>query len=160
MKIRMTAVCALLICAFAFASAAAYADDISAQDAQAETCTIDIQGAQCFFVYYGKADPVPSKLEKGSEIDFNIMFKGGASKPYVVLKANGKRLGLTDGKYYSYTVNEDTVFTVETFDEDPDKPVNIGPIILAAGGVSLVAVIVIIVITNKKAQTKQGRKNK
>ena len=160
MKIKITAVCVLLICAFAFASVAAFAEDGSAQDVRTETCTIDIQGAQCFFVYYGQVDPVPAKLEKGSEIKFNIMFKGGSSKPYVILKANGKRLELTDGKYYSYTVNEDTVFYVETFDEDPDKPVNIGPIILIAGGVTLIAVIMIIVVTNKKAQKKQGRKNK
>ena len=160
MKIKIVSFCAAIVCVFALVCVCAAAEDVSADAAQAETCKIDIQGAQCFFVYYGKADPVPSKIEKGSKIDFNIMFKGGSSKPYVILKANGKRLELVDGKYYSYTVNEDTVFTVETYDEDPDKPIDIGPIILIAGGVALVAVIVIIVITNKKAQIKQGRKNK
>ena len=84
---------AALIAGLLAAALAAYCLPAFAEDeTSAEVCTINITGADCFFVYYGKVDPVPSKIEKGARIDFNIMFKGGSSKPYVTLRANGETL--------------------------------------------------------------------
>jgi len=164
MKTKKLLSAALIACLLAAAFAAyclpAFAEDAGSAEESAEYCTIDIAGAECFFVYYGKVDPVPSKIEKGARIDFNVMFKGGSSKPYVTLKANGETLELTEGKYYSYVVEKDTVFTVVSSDEPPAEGPGLGVILLIACGVSLVAVVAAIIILNKKEEKKAGKNGK
>lgn len=156
MKNGKIALILALACALALFCFAAAAEESSG----AETCKIDIQGAKCFFVNYENANTtVPSTVEKGTELRFKVMFINGSGKAYTQVKANGETLELTDGKYYSYTVNEDTVFTVETSDTPFEKGgMSLGVKILIGGMVALVAVVVTVIVTNKKEEKKAGKK--
>ncbi|MBO4501930.1 MAG: hypothetical protein J5760_06785 [Clostridia bacterium] len=162
MKKGKIALLLALACALALFCFAAAAEESSGD----ETCRIDIQSEEkCFFVYYENPGvPVPSTLDKGTELQFKIVFVNNTGKANTVVKANGETVEFVDGKYYFYTVNEDTVFTVETSGDVPgdenESGMSLGMKLLIGGGIALVAVVVTVIVTNKKEEKKAGKKRK